>query len=332
MTDTTHAIPPVVNISSTLTGKVKLGPQLFRREYEIHIIPQKGTPVILTSIGISKPLNISFDIQMKAQDVNIMSLKMYNLSDTTKTLLTSKWTTIVLRLGYRDGPMQTMYQGHIVGTPATTRLEGADYATTLLIKDGYTLHNVAVMGSVPENACPKDVLKDIMSKIHIATNKHITLGTDASTLDMPDRKTTGYSYVGTATQVLKDFLYQYHYDYTVIRNEVYISRRGSTEAKTGNVIVLDRDSGLLTSPQPKGQDAGTPLNNTKVPDTGYTFQTLLHPAVLPTRTLHVFDPVRVGADGNPLETFHQVQEVQLKGDYSGTPWYSYVTTVTKETI
>ena len=328
MTTTVQA-PTARPLTPTGTsGPIHLGVTQFRREYELVIGARDGSEVTLSSIGIAKPLTITFSVLMKATNESKMSLGIYNLSETTKALLSQRWTEVELRVGYRGQQLRTIFKGTVTGDSSTTSLKGADYLTTVTVKDGYSLYNVAISGSTKPESCPKEALSRIVNRITIATKERITLGTDIDTLDMLDKKITGFSFVGPAVTVLKDFLYQYDYDFTIIRNKIIISKRGLTSApapSSNSIRVLDVESGLLTSPQPKAFDETTPANSPTKTE-GSTFRCLLDPTLTPTTYVKVVDPIRKDTEGRPLESIHQIRDVMFKGDYSGTNWYADVTT------
>ena len=160
-------------------------------------------------------LRIDFDIERTCgKEANRAVIRVYNLTKETSAQVTEADGHILLRAGYKDEAIGTIFTGDILCGNRTH--EDNDYVTTIEAYDGRT----AVMGGMVSLSYAPDtdaltVAQALLDAIGLAYK-----GTDL--IPEGEKYPHGYCFIGMATDGLSELLARYGLFYTVQDETLYI--------------------------------------------------------------------------------------------------------------
>lgn len=295
---------------------------LFDRVCEL-IVGQSGKDGILIT-----DLRISFSIEKTLNEtLNKSTIKIYNLSPTSRKLVETPNNAVILKAGYKqDKGAVTIFVG-IVRRSLTSR-EGPDWITELELDDGLIAYRDSKTSlSFAPGSSARDVLSQVASKFGLPIG---------SLPEEGDKQyPQGFSFVGRVRDAMNKVCNYLGYSWSIQNQEIQIIKKGGFKERTA--IVISQDTGMVKSPEleaktmsdklaakqglttasngviTKRSDKLTVSNNPpkdRLEVQGYKVNTLLQPTVLPG---HV---VKLEAEG--INDFFRVEKCTHQADTHGS--------------
>lgn len=295
---------------------------LFNRVAELEV-GQAGAKGILI-----KDLRFSFNIEKTSSEtLNNSTLKIYNLSPSSRKLVETPNNLVILRAGYeQDIGAITIFTGNI--RRALTVREGVDWVTELELDDGLIAYRDSKVSlSFSPGVSGVNVLTSIASKFNMPVKP---LPSDIANKTYP----TGYSFVGRVREAMTKVCEYLDLEWSIQNQEIQILKKGGSVKN--QVIVLSPDSGLIGSPAlesktmsdkdaaKKGLSTNSQgvIKRNKVGENGdvkqrlevqgYKVKSLLQPTI---QCGHI---VKLKAEG--VDDFLKVEKVNHIGDTFGGEW------------
>lgn len=261
-------------------------------------------------------LRITFDVNKDAtEEPNQHTIRIYNLADTTKSLIEKPDNRALLYAGYaeEDGPL-LMAAGAVVD--AYTYFDAADRVTEITVADGFVeIRDTAVSLGYGAGVKASTIIADIARQMGLV----LQFGND-----LPDRSWNGgFSHYGPARDALHKVVRGTGLEWS-IQNQVLqvIQSRGTTRR---TAVVLNADSGLIGHPQRNREGArekarvndkvsgrNVDLLSASQEKDGWTVRSLLLPWLNPG------DLVKM--ESRTIEGFWRADSVRHIGDTHGGDW------------
>lgn len=209
----------------------------FDRNYKL-LIGKKGEDK--NAILIEPPIRVSFDIQKDVKsEPNENTIKIYNLSESTRKAIEKQDLRCVLYAGYIEEQNTTLLASGDIAT-AYSYHEGADWVTEIYFLDGLIeVRDTAVSLGYAANVSSTVIVNDIASKmgLKLVANNAIN-----------ERKwENGFSFYGAARKALDKVIAGTGLEWSVQNGELQIVNKGKTTKRQG--VVLAKDSGLIGFPE-----------------------------------------------------------------------------------
>ena len=204
-------------------------------------------------------LRIEFDIQKTSEvNTNPGSIKVYNLSKTSRAFLQQENVVVFLEIGYEEG-VDLLYSGDIIKS-SSEKIQN-NIVTTIDAKDGsFALENANLDKSYKAGTNLKDVARDVVQAMKEAG------GIVVSSLgDLQDETLqNGMSVTGAARDTLKKLTDKQGLEYSIQDNELQILREGNST--TDEAILLTPRTGLIGKPieREKGIEFKALIQTTKM--------------------------------------------------------------------
>lgn len=302
---------------------------LFDRVAEL-VVGQSGKEGILI-----KDLRFSFSIEKTlTETLNTSTIRIYNLSPSSRKLVETPNNAVVLKAGYReDKGALTIFVG-IVRRSLTIR-EGPDWVTELELDDGLIAYRDSKFStSFAPGTLAVNVLTEVAKQFGLPVGKF-----PSSILDKQYPK--GFSFVGRARDGMNKVCNYLGLEWSIQNQEVQVLKKGGSRERTA--IVLSANTGMIKSPELEAKTMSdklaakqglttnsqgviekksdkllasgkTPADRLEVQ--GYKVESLMQPTILPG------DVVKVEAVG--IDNFFKVEKVTHQGDTHGAEWVSEV--------
>jgi hypothetical protein len=237
----------------------------FKRVVEVIVGPKNGSGFQITD------LRIEFKIEKSdTTDPNKGSVKIYNLSNETHNQIAVADNHITLRAGYEDETVATICFGDVLR--GERHRDGMNRITELEIYDSrISMMSGNVSVSYAKDTSALTVAQAFLDAIGLAYK-----GTE--NIPSGEKYEHGYSYIGMATDGLKEVLNRYDLTYTVQNEMLYILKADQAAETVG--LELTPKSGLLTTPQYVTDK--TEEDDIKAEPLGrWKFSTMLFPELVP---------------------------------------------------
>lgn len=221
--------------------------RLYLRKCILDIIGQGGTTRI-------SDLRVEFDVEKTIESTpNTGSLKIYNLSDTTRSLLEGKNTKVNIQVGYED-TFETVFIGDV--TKASHDRQNVDIITNVDLADGDNAYrNSRFDKGYPKGAELKTVIDDLAKELKVTVGQ------------LQDIKPEKFNFGLTLSGLIKDHLNTLtrprKLEWSIQNQTLQITGQDNTLENVN--IVLSPDTGLV----------GFPART----DKGVLFESLLQPTL-----------------------------------------------------
>jgi hypothetical protein len=232
---------------------------------EVVVGPKNGEGFKITD------LRIDFKIEKSlSADPNKGEVKIYNLSDETHEKIIVADNHITINAGYQDETIASICFGDVL--KGYRESNGVDRVTVLEIYDA----RIAMMGGHVSVSCAKDtpastVAQEFLNALGLAYK-------GAENIPSGAKYEEAFSFMGLATEGLKEVLNRYGLAFTVQNEMVYILKQGEPAETTG--LELTPKSGLLTTPQAVSDKTEEGDVNAD-PAGKWKFNTMLFPELVP---------------------------------------------------
>lgn len=223
--------------------------RLYLRKCILDIIGQSGTSSI-------SDLRVEFDLTKNLESTpNSGTLKIYNLSDSTRSLLEGKNTKVNIQVGYEE-TLETVFIGDV--TKASHERQNVDIITTVDLADGDNAYrNSSFVKGYPKGTKLKNVIDELSKELKVTTG---------TIQDVPEETFNfGLSLSGLIKDHLNKLCRPRKLEWSIQNQTLNIIGEDKT-LKNVNIL-LSPDSGLV----------GFPAKT----DKGVQFESLLQPQLNP---------------------------------------------------
>lgn len=262
----------------------------FNRTASVVIGPKGQTGVEISG------LRIVFDIKKTASTAqNALTLKIYNLSETTRSFIDDDDNQVIVRAGYEneDGE-ENIFIGTV--TNVTTKYEGADVVTTIESGDGHdVLKDAKLFESFKPGTTAEQVVKALSDSFGVAV-KEISA-------DLKEAFANGFSVSGSAKKSMDVVAAKIGAEWSIQDGELIVVKEGKPNAD--DVILLTPETGLIGSPEKTKDTQGL---------SGLNVKSLLSPKIIPTG--------RVKVKSRDIDGVFRIESVQHQGDTHGDSWFT----------
>jgi hypothetical protein len=202
------------------------------------------------------------------------NIKVYNISKTTSEKLMAEGNIAILRVGYEDEGIQTIFYGTVM--MPIWRREGTETILEFTAMDGLNDQTeVKVSLCYSANTPAQTVFADLISKIGLPYKPSIQI--DKSYV-------SGYSFIGRAKDALREVLAFAGKTYNIQNNTIVILGDSGNSETTS--IYISRLSGLIGTVQVIADNFS---QNPDIPmPKRYRFKCLLFPQLLPGSQIQLF--------------------------------------------
>jgi len=277
---------------------------------------KRQAQVLIGKLGSSgkllEGLRISFDINMDDnRETNTGRISIYNLSDETLGLLEEKDTSAILKIGYDDDELSTLFIGDIVSYEHD--FKGVDVITKIICKDGYIpLTQRKLSLSFVENSNTKQIVNKIAGDLNLAK---------ADYSNIPNYTyRQGFSFVGRPGTALDTVLARVNHEWTIVNNVLIITKPNESNTQT-TAQFLSPSTGLLDKPKRfKEMGVKTKIKNDKAVD-GWLINSLIIPSIQPK--------VLIKVQGGEVDGDFYVKAVKFVGDTKEGSWRSVIKAIEK---
>lgn len=261
--------------------------------------------------------HIEFDVTKTSDSKNnTAEIRVFNLSDDTRSKFEKKDVLVSLEVGYEDendGNTVLIFRGD--KARVVTRKQGTDIVTTINAADGYVILregrvNRTLAKGVTLKQVVEEIVKDGMSNIR--------------SLNYSDKIpakvfNSGFSLVGSARKNL-DFVCEGHrLEWHILNNDVlYVYPKKGTSTTEQVAVLLSPDTGLIDSPESTNQEIKDLKKDLKVEeDPGIRLRSVLNPKI------EIGGYIKVqGTKG--LDGLYKVVRLTHRGSYEGNEWITEV--------
>lgn len=260
-------------------------------------------------------LRFAFDIEMNdSRETNKGSINIYNLSTETIGLLEQKDASIIIKAGYDDEELSTLFIGNIIEFEHD--FNGADIITKVKCKDGYiplTAKKIALSFAPGSNT--QQIVKKIVAELNLTKGDYSTIPNLVYN--------QGFSFIGTPGTALNTILARTGWEWTIVNNTLVISKENESNNET-IMQYISPGTGLLDKPK-RFKDSikatkKTTNKKNKLLD-GWKIKSLIIPSIQPKSLISV--------SSEELEGIFLVKAVKFVGDTHDQDWYAEIDAVQK---
>jgi hypothetical protein len=237
----------------------------FERYIEIIVGPKDGQGFKITD------LYMEFTVEKtQEQEPNTGTIKIYNLSENTSSHVCVAGNHITLKAGYKDETIAALFFGDVV-KGERKRMQN-EYVTELEVKESRT----AVMASqvsisYDKNTEATPIIQALIDAIGLPSVGIENVPSDA-------KYPGGFSDIGNACDILNMVLNKFNLSFTIQNEQLYIIKHGEVVENTG--LLLNKDTGLLTLPQPISDKIGDSDIESEASNK-WSFRAMLFPELIP---------------------------------------------------
>lgn len=315
----------VVAVTGSINGSKTVEPKFTENEYSVlapeYVLDYRTE---YNALEISE-LHIDVDINKNAKSStgqgNICSIKVFNLSEDSRTFFCKVGNNVILRAGYDsydDDELPIIYTGQVESFDVER--VGADIITTLICKDGYTPSTAVKVGVYWQDEDYQIVptsYGDLLRHIAKVWSKNGIKSTKATVVtDQPinyvyditaDELTLGggYTFQGTLKQLTDEVCQDLGYRWYIDNSIIYIEPKYAREVKTKYTFELSNSQIISIQDQ---------QNNTRSSDNsvGLKIEALLDARFETGKFIRVVDGDKQGT--------YKITQVTHNLEFRGRKW------------
>jgi len=250
-------------------------------------------------------LKISFEvIKTIKESTNIAKIRVFNVSEATSVKMSQYHNKVILRAGYEDETVQTLFYGDLVR--AIRVREGADAILEIEAHDGVKqLTSRRITLGYSAGTPVKTVLNDIISAAQLPLAQPLP--------EITKQYVHGYSFApGLVKNALTEVLRFIKKNWTVQNGQLVIFDPGAVIENTR--IYLSKETGLIQHPEPLIEKADE--LSPQVPLTRWKVFTIMIPHLYPGITIEINSSTTVQSAGKiyKLHGLFVVESAKCTGD------------------
>jgi len=215
-----------------------------------------------------KDLRISFSIEKSdTESANMAIIQIYNLTDNTVKKINRAGNILILRAGYEDEGIKTLFFGTIINS--TDIKTGTERILEIQVADGVeNIQDKNLTISYSAGTTVQKIFNDLVLLFGLPlTNIGLILS---------GQYINGWSFCGKIKDAITEVLDKVNLSWTIQNNQLVVVERGKSVERTG--LFLTPDTGLLDSPESL---VDTDLKPTEDPPARYKVKSLLFPQLFP---------------------------------------------------
>lgn len=264
------------------------------------------------------PLQIQASINQnsisKGSDNNTATIKIFNLSESSRNKISRKNNKVILKAGYKDqednGNLPIIFTGQVLRS--STEKVGPDIVTTLVCDDGYTPSNaIRISRTIKgDGKTYEDVFLDLLN---IWADNGVQFTEDSvklvtNVILSPSELSVGYgwSYTGYLRDAMDDVCEHFDYTWYIINNVIYI------HPDTYNNFTLNTKLSLTQIKSLKDQQDATNDNSTDKEKSGVELITFLNGGIKVGSKVEITEGNRAGR--------YSIRAVSHSLDFRGQDW------------
>ena len=257
-----------------------------------------------TALAISPDQRVSFScIKTDADDSNKLIVDIYNISESTRSLIEKKGAKIILKAGYSQDFVEVLAIGDIARYE--TIKNGPDVITRVSAGDGLSaIRDSKISLSYNKGVTPNALLSRISDE----------MGLDFFEISpkVTGSYKNGFSYAGRPKDALNKITRRFNAVWSIQNNGLLVL--SSSEARQGEAILLSADKGMLGLPT-KWDDSGARTDDVRA---GVKVESRLNPRIEP-RSLITIESTETSLSGT-----YRVETVSHKGDNRGNEFSTHI--------
>lgn len=270
---------------------------LYLRSAEVIVGPKVETtnaPVEPVNARLFKT-RINFEVNFDASgNANKAKIKIYNLSEESRTFLEQKNMVVFLNVGYESSGLTNLFFGDIDDKNGIhTERMGSDIITTIEAGDAEKiLRRANIQIGLAAGATNLQVIEMASKKLNVG----LSYKTNIEKLTYQN----GFSYSGQVKNLMDEMASKSNFEWSIQNGELLILGRKETDKQ--EAILVSSNTGLIGFPT-KTQD--------KV-----IFKMLLDPRVRPGRALRLESKIYLEENGANIK----IDKANFMGDTDEGPW------------
>lgn len=263
-----------------------------------------GDGVEISNLQVRFNVSKSADNKKKPSSATV---EVYNLSRNTLNLLSEKFVTCLLQVGYETSGLVTILTGNVKEIQTTQ--QGTDRVTVLQLGEAFSkLNHNKISALVPPGATVGDVIETVRKYMPEVARGNYTGGQLSSPLPY------GYSLNGTPRELLTKLCKNKRMEWRVDGDALYVcDESGLISTETQSAPHISAATGMIGVPY-RASEPATKLPKDKTTRKGLRVTTLLNPNITPGKIVHVDSP--------DVKGWYRVNDVTFVGDYRGNDWYA----------
>lgn len=281
-------------------------PRLFKRNAQIIIgkIGEEGVQI--------DGIRFAFEIEMTdSKETNKGKISIYNLSEESVGLLEQKDASVIIKTGYDDEELSTLFIGNIV--EFEHNFDNCDIITEIKLKDGYIpLTSRKLSLSFAAESTTKQIIDRIIAELNLTKG-------DYSALPSYVYK-QGFSFIGSPGTALDTVLARIDYEWTIVNNVLVISKDNESNGTT-IMQFISPATGMIDKPKRfKEKAVKTKVKKNKLMD-GWKIKSLIIPSIQPKSLIKV--------ESEEMEGIFLVKAAKFVGDTHDKDWYVEIDAIQK---
>ena len=280
--------------------------KLFKRKAQV-VIGKLG------SIGrLLDGVRISFDIDMDDnKETNTGKINIYNLSKESLGLLEQKDVSVILKIGYYEEELGTLFIGNVVEYEHD--FNGTDVITKITLKDGYIpLTSKKLSLSFAENSNTGQIIEKIVGELNLTKSDYSSLPKD-----IYER---GFSFIGAPGTALDIVLARINYQWTIANNVLIITKPNESNRQV-LAQLISPETGLIDKPKRlKEKSVKTKIKGNRLID-GWKINSLIIPSIQPKNLIKI--------QSSEVNGTFLVKSVKFNGDTHGNNWLCEIHAIQK---
>lgn len=252
-------------------------------------------------------LQLSFDVSKSSDNSNnsnSASIEIYNLSDNSLKVLETDYPAAFLYVGY-SSVLKLLFGGQVVSM--TTRKQGADRVTQLILGTGYTeLNHSLISKVVPPGKTVRQVCDEIVKQFP-NVQRGVFNGTNLN-----NTVSKGYSLSGTVKEALDKLSDTYKLEWRIDDDVLYINDKDRADTENfAEAFVISPSTGLIEIPYyTSGDPRRTPKDKAK--KNGVQFSMLINPEIIAGKIVQLVDTDITG--------WFKVDSLRYSGSWRSGNW------------
>lgn len=262
-----------------------------------------GQGVLIENLHITFEISKSSDNKKRA---NSASIEIYNLSDDTLKKFETEFLKCEFYCGYKEIGVKRLFVGEV--TQVTTRKNGTDKVTQLLMGEGYVaLNHTTLSETVPDGKTVSEAFESIRKSMP-GVVRGIYAGTNIN-----NQIPFGYPLTGTAKQMLQELSETYRVEYSLEQNTLSLrDENGISDKNKNTAFVLSESTGLIDIPYFTSPSATKTKGDTTRKE-GVQFKALLNTEIVPGKLVYIKSKTITG--------YFKVTSSRHFGGFRDNDWY-----------
>lgn len=292
----------------------------FNRKYKLTLGRVGGNnTVVLTEQHIEFTVGQSSNSELNSLEINI-----YNLSDSTVSLLDRKDLPVRLEVGYENSPLGLIFNG--TKTSSYSYRSGTEIITHITAQEGAKeVRESRCSATLPKQVTLRQVLEEIIKQAYPSYGKNLR----GDILDSK-RYNAGISLSGSACYLMDTYCIPNGLEWTVLHgNLINVAPKNGTSRSQSEIVILSPSTGLIGSPEKMTKDSNNMDGDTKNTQSfGVRLKSLINHKLVAGYLVKLQDTGLSGfGNAGSLDGIYKIEKVTHTGSYEGAEWVTVIEAV-----